>query len=304
MSIALAARAKLNLYLAVRARRGDGFHDIETVFHSLALADDVVLDAPDPEGGSGAGSSASDAPGIRASVSVTCDPAATVEETDNLAWRAATELAEEAGVAARTRIRISKRIPVAAGLGGGSADAAATLVGADRLWGLGWPRARLRTIAAVIGADVPFMIDGGAAIGRGRGDELEPLAAWPELLVALALPRRRLGTAGVYAGCTPDGGGPPVEGVAAAVAARSLKALAELMRNDLTEAAVCLAPEIGAALETAARTGVPALMSGSGPTVFGLSDDPERVETLLAAWREAGFTTVSSELAASGMVEG
>lgn len=285
MGIALAARAKLNLYLAVRRRRDDGYHDIETVFHSLALADDVRI----------AGAPALD---------VSCEPDLGVAAVDNLAYRAALELAEDAGVDPCARIRIAKRIPTAAGLGGGSADAAATLVGTARLWGIGWPPSRLRTVASAIGADVPFMVEGGAAIGRGRGDDLEPLAPWPGLSVALARPERRLSTAEVYRRCRVSAGeGPPVEGAAAAVAARSLKALSELMRNDLTEAAAALAPEVSKALQAAARAGVPALMSGSGPTVFALSDDPERMEALLAAWRADNLEVTLTELAARGVTD-
>lgn len=282
MGLALTARAKLNLFLAVRAARPDGYHEIETVFHSIELADPVQIDA-------------------HRGLAVDCDPPVAVESTDNLAARAAAELADDAGIAPDAAIAITKLIPEAAGLGGGSADAAAALVGTNRLWGLDWPDDRLRTVGSAIGADVAFLIGGGAAIGRGRGDELEPVAPWPGLRAAIALPAAKLSTSQVYSGCRPDKGGVPVEGAAAALLARSLDALRDLMRNDLTDAAVERAPAVGAALSLASDSGLPALMSGSGPSVFALSDDPERLGALSAAWRSAGFTVIETALACLGV---
>lgn len=282
MGLRLEARAKINLSLAVRARRADGYHELETVFHSIALADQLVVE---------------EAPTLE----ISCEPPVDACDDDNLITRAVRELADDAGIAPAVRVGVSKNIPEAAGLGGGSADAAGALVGANRLWGLGWPDARLATVGAAIGADVPFQIRGGAALGRGRGEILEPIAPWSGLEVVLALPARRLPTADVYARCRPDAGGVPVQGAAAAVSARSLKALSELMRNDLTAAAVSLAPEIQVALDAAAEVGVPALMSGSGPTVFALTDDPERAEAVAAAFASHGFGVARSTLAGRGI---
>jgi 4-diphosphocytidyl-2-C-methyl-D-erythritol kinase len=276
------ARAKINLFLAVRSRRADGYHELETVFHSIDLADELVIDES-------------------STLEVACEPALDVCDEDNLVTRAVRELAEDAGIPAAARLHITKRIPEAAGLGGGSADAAGALVGVNRLWGLGWPGARLATVGAAIGADVPFQILGGAALGRGRGEILEPIAPWPGLQVVLALPKQRLSTADVYARCTPGAGGAPVQGVAAAVSARSLKALSELMRNDLTAPAVSLAPEIQVALDAAAEVGVPALMSGSGPTVFALTDDPGQAEAVAAAFTSRGFDVARTALAGRGI---
>lgn len=282
MGLRVEARAKINLFLAVRARRADGYHELETVFHSIELADELVVD---------------EAPALE----VTCDPPLDVCDEDNLVTRAVRELAEDAGVPPAARLSVTKHIPEAAGLGGGSADAAAALVGVNRLWGLAWPDARLATVGAAIGADVPFQILGGAAVGRGRGEILEPIAPWPGLGVVLALPARRLSTAEVYKRCSPGPGGVPVQGVAAAVSARSLRALTELMRNDLTASAVSLAPEIQVALDAAAKVGAPALMSGSGPTVFALTDDPERAEAAAAAFASHGFEVARTTLAARGI---
>jgi 4-diphosphocytidyl-2-C-methyl-D-erythritol kinase len=279
------ARAKINLFLAVRARRADGYHELETVFHSIELADELLVDEA-------------------VDLQVACDPPLDVCDEDNLVTRAVRELADDAGVPPAVRVSVTKHIPEAAGLGGGSADAAGTLVGANRLWGLAWPNARLATVGAAIGADVPFQILGGAAVGRGRGEILEPIAPWPGLEVILALPARRLSTAEVYKRCIPGSGGVPVQGVAAAVSARSLKALAELMRNDLTAAAVSLAPEIQVALDAAAEVGVPALMSGSGPTVFALTDDPERSDAVAKAFESCGFGVARTALAGRGITVG
>ena len=164
------AYAKINLSLEVVGRRDDGYHEVATILQTVDLADTVELRRAD-------------------GLTVECDDAELSGER-NIVWDAALALAKHAGIAPDAHITIEKRIPVAAGLGGGSADAAAALRGLNTLWGLNLPGAELAAIASTLGSDVPFLLDGGLALGTGRGDELARLPAWlsrsPLLLVAPA----------------------------------------------------------------------------------------------------------------------
>ena len=153
--VEISAPAKINLTLEVMGKRSDGFHDIVSVMVAVDLADELVLEEA-------------------AEVSLACDDPA-LSGPDNLALRAAITLREAAGVAAGVRISLKKNIPVAAGLGGGSSDAAAVLIGLNRLWGLGMSAEELTPIAAGLGSDVPFFLYGGTAMVGGRGDIVRPL---------------------------------------------------------------------------------------------------------------------------------
>src|SRR3989304_4345473 len=155
--VVLSAAAKVNLALEVLGKRPDGYHEIATVMQTVDLSDRLGL------GGAAAPELVSTAPGVP------------TDET-TLAWRAAAALREAAGVGRGVRITLDKRIPPAAGLGGGSTDAAGVLLGLNRLWRLGWPLARLGEVAVGLGMDVPFFLRGGAALATGRGEEVEPLA--------------------------------------------------------------------------------------------------------------------------------
>ena len=156
-AIRIPAFAKINLSLEVIGRRDDGYHEIATILQTIDLADAVTIRQSD-------------------SLLVECDQPG-LDGERNLVWTAARALAERAGIAPRARISIVKRIPVAAGLGGGSADAAAALRGLNRIWGLDWPASELAAIAAGIGSDVPFLLYGGTALATGRGDCITPLPA-------------------------------------------------------------------------------------------------------------------------------
>lgn len=164
----LKAYAKVNLALEVLRRRDDGYHDVATILQTVDLADTLVINQADE-------------------LSVECDEAE-LSGKRNLAWKAATALADRAGIVPRAHIRIEKGIPVASGLGGGSADAAATLVGLNRLWGLGLSGDDLAKVAAGLGSDVPFLLAGGTALGMGRGDEITPLGELPALAMLLVIP--------------------------------------------------------------------------------------------------------------------
>jgi 4-diphosphocytidyl-2-C-methyl-D-erythritol kinase len=252
--IELSAAAKVNLALEVLGRRDDGYHEVVTVMQTVELSDRVVLEDVEPL------ELRTTAPGIPTDAS-------------NLALRAALTLREASGVERGVRITLDKRIPVAAGLGGGSTDAAAVLLGLNRLWGLRWPIARLADVAVMLGMDVPFFLRGGAAFATGRGEKLDRMRGIAMALV-LVNPRYASSTAEAYGRLTPAmySDGARAGAVAAALRARRTGRVAESLYNGLEGAVAPAHPEIGhmkAALLAAGALG--ALMSGSGPTVFGVA---------------------------------
>ena len=240
------APAKLNLALHVRRRRDDGYHDLETIFAFADFGDRVTASAADT-----------------LTLAVTGPFAGSAGQgDDNLVLRAARALAAAGGVAPRAALSLDKRIPVAAGLGGGSADAAAALRVLNELWGLDWPAPRLIEVAASLGADVPACVASVACLGTGRGAHLAPLPPrWTGTPVLLVNPRVAVPTGPVFAGWDGvdggalDPGGDPAR-----------------WRNDLTAPALGIAPVIGDVLAwLAARGGATlARLSGSGATCFAL----------------------------------
>lgn len=252
--LVVSAAAKINLALEILGKRADGYHEIATVMQTVDLSDRLVLeDAADV-------ALHTTSPGIPS-------------DATNLAVRAADVVRRAAGSGRGVRITLDKRIPVAAGLGGGSADAAAVVVGLNRLWRLRWPVARLEAIAAEIGMDVPFFVRGGTALATGRGEKLEPLAAGA-LAVVLVHPRFAVSTAQAYGWVTADayGDGSRARAVADAVRSRRATRVAATLYNGLEAAVAARHPEIErmkAALMAAGALG--AAMSGSGPTVFGVA---------------------------------
>lgn len=243
------APAKVNLALHLRRRRDDGYHDLETVFAFTDFGDTLTVAAGE---------------GISLTVSGEFADAAG-PQTDNLVLRAARALSEAATVTIGAALTLDKRIPVAAGLGGGSADAGAALRLLNRFWRLDWPEARLVALAVGLGADVPACVASRTCFGSGRGDDL---SAWPVALagtpILLVNPRIAVATGPVFAGWDRvDNGG---------IAAGS--ALADL-RNDMTAAAVVIAPVIADVLAALAATDGATLvrMSGSGATCLALYRD-------------------------------
>ncbi|MDQ1720717.1 MAG: 4-diphosphocytidyl-2-C-methyl-D-erythritol kinase, partial [Pseudonocardiales bacterium] len=230
--------AKINLRLAVGPPRPDGFHEISTVFHALELFDLLTATAAESLTLSMRGAESAGLPADRG----------------NLAWRAAELLARHAGVQARADIVIDKRIPVAAGLAGGSADAAAALLACDRLWGLRLPAGELAALAAQLGSDVAFALLGGSAVGAGRGEQLSPIEGGARFHWVLAVAVGGLSTPAVYAELDRQRGanwtaadGYPTGAVAAsgllgAVVSGNPELLANLLANDLQPAAITLAP--------------------------------------------------------------
>ncbi len=250
--------AKINLHLGVGPRRPDGFHDLATVFQAVSLYDEVTASAVEDE----------------LSVEVTGADGVPVDES-NLAVQAARALATASGVEPAVHLRLTKGIPVAGGMAGGSADAAAALVACDALWGTGVDRPTLAALAGALGSDVPFALQGGTALGTGRGELLSPVLGRGQYHWVFAVADAGLSTTAVYAeldrqrseGISPPVAGPP-DGVLAALRAGDPVALGRVLANDLQPAAVRLRPQlrrvIGAGQELGALGTV---VSGSGPTV-------------------------------------
>jgi len=284
--------AKVNLQLAVGPVRADGYHSLVTVFHAVSLFDEVTV-----------------APAERDGVVVTGEGAAGVPaDGSNLAVRAAAALLQAAGPGVQDApglaIRISKRIPVAGGLAGGSADAAATLVACNELWQAGLSQRDLGELAAGIGSDVAFGLVGGTAIGMGRGERLTPALAAGRFHWVLAFADGGLSTADVYAACDrvraardraggPESGpaGEPVLDNALMAALRSgdPAELGPLLSNDLQAAAISLRPGLRRTLAAGQELGaLGAMVSGSGPTCAFLARDRRHAQKLAAELAGAG----------------
>ncbi|MFE3292644.1 4-(cytidine 5'-diphospho)-2-C-methyl-D-erythritol kinase [Rhodococcus sp. NPDC059234] len=273
------APSKVNLHLGVGDLREDGYHELTTVFQALSLSDDVRF-----------------ADAGELSVTVHGDDARSVPtDSRNLVWRAAELLAERAGRAPNVAVSISKGIPVAGGMAGGSADAAAALVGLNELWQLGLDRAELADIGAQLGSDVPFSLHGATALGTGRGERLLPVLARDTYHWVLALAKGGLSTPTVFReldrlraeGSPPRLGGP--EALMHALAAGDPHALAPLLGNDLQPAALSLAPVLRRTLRAGTEAGALAgIVSGSGPTCAFLCADAEAAVAVGAELAGAG----------------
>jgi 4-diphosphocytidyl-2-C-methyl-D-erythritol kinase len=285
--------AKVNLALGVGAPRADGYHDLVTVFHAVSLYDEVIAEDAD-----------------WLSLRVEGDPHGLVpEDSDNLAWQAAARLATYTGVEPRVLLTIRKDIPVAGGMAGGSADAAATLVACDALWRTGCTREQLHKVAATLGSDVPFLLHGGTAIGTGRGEQLSPVLTRGEFHWVFALADGGLSTPEVYKTCDRLRAGGPVPrlsvdpGLMAALRAGDPHALAGALRNDLQPAAISLRPSLRNTLRAGEEAGALAgIVSGSGPTCAFLAADAEAALDLAVALSASG--TCRSVRRAHGPVPG
>ncbi len=261
-SITVRVPGKVNLYLAVGDRRDDGYHELTTVFHAVSLLDEITV---------------RDADVLTLEMSGEGMESLPTDER-NLAWRAAELMAEHVGRAPDVAITIEKSIPVAGGMAGGSADAAAVLVAINSLWELGVPRRDLHTLAAQLGSDVPFALHGGTALGTGRGEELATVLARNTFHWVLAFAEGGLSTPAVFAEIDrlreskgSDGGVPPrledPEPVLAALASGDAATLAPLLGNDLQPAALSLDPGLRRTLRAGTEAGAMAgIVSGSGPT--------------------------------------
>ena len=263
------APAKLNPYLRVLGRRDDGYHEIETLVQPITLADGVQA-----------------RPGAELRLTVAGERADAVPRgEENLVLAAARALREACGVSAGAELLLAKRIPVAAGLGGGSADAAAALRALDRLWDCGLSAEALGRIAAGVGSDVPALLPGGAVVARGRGERVERVAARRTWWVVV-VPTFGIRAAEAYAWWDQD---PPAEArelepVIRALSAGDVGALAASLFNALEGPVIRRRPEVGEVRERLLRAGaVAAVMCGSGPAVAGLVGDGQEAERIAGA---------------------
>ena len=257
MSLTLQAFAKVNRSLLVLGRRPDGYHELDTLFQTIDMTDELRFEEDD-----------------RLSLSITGSemPA----DGSNLVLRAARALSECAGSERWARLHLSKRIPVGAGLGGGSADAAATLLGLNALWGLGLSAEDLRPVAASVGSDVAFFLYGGRARGTGRGERIEPLPEEPDESLVLLLPPFGMPTPDVYRAL---GAGPLPETLPPRSASAAMPD-----RNDLEAAAERLRPELRSLREALRAAGaVTARLSGSGAALFGVFQSDAEARRAAAA---------------------
>jgi 4-diphosphocytidyl-2-C-methyl-D-erythritol kinase len=252
--------AKINLGLEVQGRRPDGYHDIRTLFQSIALADTIEVE-----------SSADGAIRLEGD-----EPSVQWDET-NLVHRAARLLQEEAGTSVGARIRVTKNIPPGKGLGGGSSNAAVTLLALNKEWALELAPGKMADLALRLGSDVPYFLLGGLCLAEGRGEALTPLADFPPLPCVLALPPFPILTAEIYAGVKPSL-------TSAGKDSKIMRFLDTrdygLLGNDLENVILRRHPELDVLKKFFRGHGaVLSLVTGSGSAVFGLYTDREKAQT-------------------------
>lgn len=270
----LRASAKVNLVLEVLGKRPDGYHELSTVMQAVDLFDRLTVEAA-------------------ATITLETSEPALPTDDRNLVVRAARLLQEAAGIKAGARIVLDKRIPLAAGLGGGSSDAAATLLGLNRLWGLRWRRERLVELAVKLGMDVPFFLGRGRALGTSRGEVLSALPGVGGYALVLVNPGMGLSTQEVY-GRVPPGWRAESDGTKRmldALKKRNVVRVAGALTNHLEHWVEPAMPVIGrmkAALFAAGALG--AAMSGSGPTVFGLARSLDQARQIQRRVNRGGWS--------------
>jgi len=288
--------AKVNLQLSVGPLGSDGYHEVTTVFQGISLFDDVTV--------------ATALPGSGITISITGDTAHGVPvDNSNLAIKAAQLMAKIYDLPPDLIIKLKKEIPVAGGMAGGSADAAGVIVGLDSLFELGISRDEMESVGSKIGADVPFSICGGVAIGTGRGDQITPALAKGSYNWVLALSGQGLSTPSVYQECdrlreglsiaTPQVSEPLMQ----ALRAGDAKALGKALSNELQSAACSLRPALRLVLDVGVDYGaLGGIVSGSGPTVAFLVTDDEHAMDLTVALSSSGV--VSSVVRGTGPAAG
>jgi 4-diphosphocytidyl-2-C-methyl-D-erythritol kinase len=273
LSIQLRSYAKINWTLDVLFRREDGFHELRTIYQSVSLYDTLYLTKTSGE------------------IVVTCEDSRVPCDETNLAHRAAVQLREAAGIEGGVRIQITKRIPVAGGLGGGSSNAAAVLLGLARLWNTGLDQSRMIEIAMALGSDVPFFLVGGTALGIGRGEEVYPFEQVACDNLVLANPGFAVSTAAAYSKLSRLTRQEAVRIIPLTLlAAKGIRELPLAAGNDLEEVVEAAYPEIAEVKRRLLSLGARgALMSGSGATVFGVFDNSQTAEQARDQVRAAGW---------------
>ncbi len=259
LSLLARAHAKINLALAVLGRRADGYHEIETILQSIDLHDQLEFQ----EAGR---------------LELDCPDLPSVPAEDNLVWRAATLLAEAGRVSAGAKITLRKHIPTGSGLGGGSSDAAAALLGLSRLWGLDMPREELERLASRLGSDVPFFLEGGTALGTGRGEEITPLTDHRTAHLLVIYPGVQISTADAYRSLNLK--------LTSGESAHKIRSFRSRLQsgedctagifNDFETSILPAHPAVREAKDFLLAAGADnALLSGSGSSVFGFFLDEE-----------------------------
>jgi 4-diphosphocytidyl-2-C-methyl-D-erythritol kinase len=292
--------AKINLFLEVLYKRDDGFHELETLMAPISVYDTLYF-SPTAEGNielacrwaapeetqrrSSSPSLDSHQDAFHGAVS--CNNLGDLPpEKENLAYRAVALLKKRGGVEAGAAMRLVKRIPSAAGLGGASSDAACALAAANAGWGLHWPRSRLLELAAELGSDVNFFLGQGPALCRGRGERIEPVTGLPRLFVVVARPSAGLSTARVFAHSRPADAPQNAERLIQLLRAGNLAAASGAMQNRLQTAAEQLSPEAAALARELEQIGVGAAhMSGSGTSYFALCRSARHARRVAARLR-------------------
>ena len=271
------AHAKINLTLDVLRRRPDGYHEVEMIMQTLELADTVVLEHAEQ--------------GIQLATASTEIPLG----PDNLAWKAAELMSDTFAHRKGLKISIEKRIPVAAGLAGGSSDAAAVMRGINRLWELGLPIERLCELGARLGSDVPFCLWQGTALASGRGEIISPLVACPELWLVLVKPPEGVSTAEVYGKFNQSKVDvrPNTAKLVQALKQSDKAGIISSICNVLETVTLVLVPEVARIKEKLLAAGaVNAQMSGSGPTVFGIAKSQDHADALAQMFNSKEYTTI------------
>ena len=295
-SVTVRVPAKVNLQLSVGPREADGFHNLVSVFQAISIFDDVTVSRGVPRSGISISVSGEQTHGVPADAS-------------NLAVKAAQLMIDRFDIDADLQIDVKKSIPVAGGMAGGSADAAATLVALDALFQLELSREELHRLGSELGSDVPFMISGGTAVGQGRGDQLTAALSRGTYHWVLALSSVGLSTPAVYAECDRMRAeleiAPPLvsDALMQSLLAADAQAVGRSLTNDLQSAACSLRPALSLVLEVGRDYGaLGAIVSGSGPTVAFLVADEEAGLDLAVALTASGV--VGSVARALGPVAG
>ncbi len=285
--VIITAPAKINLHLAIGARRADGYHDVETVFQALRIADLVDVRLADR-------------------LSLTCSPEMGLAETENLAYRAAEALGQRLGRDPDVSISIRKVLPAGAGLGGGSADAAAVLAGMAILWGIDPADPLLVSVAADLGADVPFFLLGGAGLYTGRGDEFVRALPHVSVPVALVKPPEPVSTAQAYAAFDrlPLAPMSDISVLAEALASGDPAAVARATFNNMTQASIDVVPSVGEALALCQSiTGVlGSMVAGSGSAVCAFCESDEVAKRVADAASRLGWWSAPTRTSSHGVI--
>ncbi|WP_302626461.1 4-(cytidine 5'-diphospho)-2-C-methyl-D-erythritol kinase [uncultured Eubacterium sp.] len=258
--IQLKAYGKINLGLDVIRKREDGYHDLDMIMQTVNVYDDIIITKTESSN----------------EIRVVTDKEVLSNGKDNLAYMAAKMLFDEFAITQGVEIRINKRIPIAGGMAGGSADCAATLKGINQMFALGLTQKELMERGVKLGADVPYCVMGGTAIARGIGEKLTPLPAPPKCHVIIAKPPVSVSTAYVYGRIKPDSikKRPDIEKMAESIRKQDLPKLSQLLNNVMEDVTVPEYPIIQEIKDVMLEGGaLNSIMSGSGPTVFGLFDD-------------------------------